>query len=219
MLAAAHEENIIIEQADVKNAYLNAWMHDDEIVLMDPPELYTTSCEIPKHFHKLIHDGQKVVLHLKRPLYNTKEGAHQWYEELKKTLLKLYFKVSHADKATFYKVQGEEFIVLAAATNDFTIITNSRMLSTKTKAQLNGHFELVDLGNINWLLGVSVTRNLTDKTITLGQQSYIELILTRFGLTDARPAFIPMEPQADYHLDSPSVSMTSHQLIKQPTMK
>ena len=41
-LAAAHKGNVIIEQVDVKNAYLNTWMRDDEVVLMDLPELYTT---------------------------------------------------------------------------------------------------------------------------------------------------------------------------------
>ena len=207
-LAAAHGDDIIIEQADVKNAYLNAWMHDDEVVLMDLPELYTSLRQLPKPLQRQSHDGRRVVLRLKRPLYGTKQGAHHWYEELKKTLLKLGFVVSCADEATFYKVQGKDFLVLAAATDDFTIVTNSRALSTKTKADLNGHFELVDLGNINWLLGLSVTRNLADRTISLGQQSYVELILTRFGLTDARPAPTPMESGADFHLDSPSVSPT-----------
>jgi len=70
---------------------------------------------------------------------------------------------------------------------------------------LNQHFELVDLGGINWLLGVSVTRNLKDKTVALGQQAYIEHILAHFGLSDACPDVTPMEPGADYHPDSPGV--------------
>jgi hypothetical protein len=79
-------------------------------------------------------------------------------------------------------------------------------LSTETKLQLNEYFVLVDLGDINWLLGVSVTWNLEEKTIALGQQAYIEQIVACFGLTNARPDVTPMEPEADYHPDSPSVS-------------
>jgi len=141
-------------------------------------------------------------------LYGTKQGAHHWYEELKRILLSFDFKVSVADEATFYKVDGNNFLVIATATDDFTIVTNSQSLSTKTKADLNQHFKLVDLGNINWLLGVSVTCNSEDKTISLGQQAYIKQILARFGLTDARPDITPMEPSADYHFDSPSISPT-----------
>jgi len=150
--------------------------------------------------------SKRVVLRLKWLLYGTKQGVHHWYKELKKILLSFEFKVSAADQATFYKVTGNDFLVLAATTDDFTIVMNSHTLSTKTKSELNGHFELVDLGDINWLLGVSVTRNLKDKTISLGQQAYVEQIVTCFGLSDARPDVTPMEPSADYHFDSPSVS-------------
>ena len=105
-LAAAHGDDIIIEQADVKNAYLNAWMHDDEVVLMDLPELYTSLRQLPKPLQRQSHDGRRVVLRLKRPLYGTKQGAHHWYEELKKTLLKLGFVVSCADEAPFTRSRG-----------------------------------------------------------------------------------------------------------------
>jgi hypothetical protein len=207
-LGAANGSDVIIEQADVKNAYLNAWMRDDEVVFMDIPQLYSLFRHLPDEFSKLKEAGKRIALRLKRPLYGTKQGAHHWYEELKKTLSSLNFRVSVADEATFYKIDGNNFIVIAAATDDFTIVTNSRTLSTKTKAQLNQHFELVDLGDINWLLGVSVTRDLKDKTISLGQQTYIEQIVARFGLTDARPDVTPMEPGADYHPNSPGVSPT-----------
>ena len=181
-------------------------MHDDKVVLMDIPKFYRLFRQLPEKFQKLIEAGKRVVLRLKRPLYGTKQGAHHWYEELRRILLLLGFRLSNADEAMFYKVDGNRFLILAAATDDFTIVTNSRVLSTEVKAQLNQHFELVDLGDINWLLGVSVACNLEDKTIALGQQAYIEQIIARFGLSEARPDVTPMEPGADYHPDLPGVS-------------
>ena len=125
-LGAAKGDDIIIEQADVKNAYLNSWMHDDEVVLMDIPKFYQLFRQLPEEFKKLLKEGKRVVLRLKRPLYGTKQGAHHWYEELKRILQLLGFKVSIADKATFYKVDGNRFLVIATATDNFTIVTNSR---------------------------------------------------------------------------------------------
>jgi hypothetical protein len=124
-LGVSMGDAIIIEQADVKNAYLNAWMHEDEIVLMDIPQFYTISHRLPESFEKLKKAGKRVALRLKRPLYGTKQGAHHWYEELKSVLKSFDFKVSATDEATFYKVDGDYFLVIAAATDDFTIITNS----------------------------------------------------------------------------------------------
>ena len=145
-LGAAKGDDIIIEQANVKNAYLNLWMHHDEVILMDILKFYQLFRQLPEEFKKLLKEGKRVVLRLKWLLYGMKQGAHHWYEELKRILQLLGFKVSITDEATFYKVDGNRFLVIAAVMDDFTIVTNSRKLSTETKAQLNQHFELVDLG-------------------------------------------------------------------------
>lgn len=57
-LGVVKGDDIIIEQADVKNMYLNAWMHDDENVLMDIPRFYRLFCKLPKVFKKLIEEGK-----------------------------------------------------------------------------------------------------------------------------------------------------------------
>ena len=106
-----------------------------------------------------------------------KQGAHHWYKELTRILFLLGFKISNADKAMFYMVDSDRFLILAAATDDFMIVMNSHVLSMESKAKLNQYFKLVDLRDINWLLEVSVTRNLKDKTTALRQQAYIEQIL------------------------------------------
>ena len=64
-LAAAHKGDIIIEQADVKNAYLYAWMKDDETVFMDLPELYSDLRKLPKPVNNASRNGNRIVLHLK----------------------------------------------------------------------------------------------------------------------------------------------------------
>ena len=61
-----------------------------------------------------------------------------------------------ADKAVFYKVEGTKFIIIAAATDNFAFITDSTESTSLVKSQMNEHFELIDLGPINWLLGVRV---------------------------------------------------------------
>ena len=58
-------------------------MCDDEVVLMDLPELYTSLRNFPKPFDNTLRGNRRVVLRLKRPLYGTKQGAHHWYKELR----------------------------------------------------------------------------------------------------------------------------------------
>jgi hypothetical protein len=113
-----------------------------------------------------------------------------------------------ADEAVFYKIEDDKYTIVAAATDDFTIIADSNESIKLVKQQIQKHCEITDLGAINWLLGVKISRNLEDHTISLCQQTYIEQILARFGLEDARTAVTPLEPGIDLTPDSPAVSST-----------
>ena len=182
-IAATLGDKVVVEQANVKNAYLNSWLHEDEQILMYHPHHYDKFRQLPSKF--MNRPMKTIILRLQRPLYGMKQGAHHWYEELRRILLLLGFKVLMADAAVFYKVEGAKFVILAAATDDFTFIMDSTKSTALVKAQLNKHFELVDLGPITWLLGVSVAHNVENQTISPGQEAYVEQILTRFQMAMA----------------------------------
>lgn len=63
------------------------------------------------------------------------------------------------------------YAIIAAATGDFTIVTDSEKTALELLKQLNEHFITVDLGNISWPLGMSITRDHKARTISLGQTS------------------------------------------------
>ena len=148
---------MIIEQADVKNTYLNAFLDKDKIIYLALPPYYKLFHTIPT---KLAKSDKCTVLCLHHPLYGMKQGTHHWYQELKWILMSLRFQVSQANEATFYHVKGEKFVIIAAATDDFTIIADSHESSHQIKKEMGKFFELVDLGSINWLLGISVIRDI-----------------------------------------------------------
>ena len=205
-IAGSLGNKVVIEQADAKNTYLNSWLHDDEVIFMALPQFYKIFWTLPAEFAKKLR--KMIVLKLRKPLYGMKQGAHHWYEELRRTLLKLGYKVCLADEAIFYKVDGNKFTIIAAATDDFTFIADSTESTALIKKQMNEHFEIVDLSPINWLLGISVTCDLENQTISLEQEAYVEQILAHFGLDKARLAIMPMEAGADFTPDSPSISPT-----------
>ena len=111
------------------------------------------------------------------------------------------------DEAVFYKIKDEYYTIVAVATDDFTIIADSLDAAQMIKRELNNRFELVDLGEISWLLGINITRDRNAHMISLGQQAYIDHIIQRMKLTDAKPVATPLEPGIDLSLDSPAVSL------------
>src|SRR5271154_7105120 len=62
------------------------------------------------------------------------------------------------------------------------------------KIEMNKKYKLTDLGPANWLLGIKITWDLANKSISLLQHSYIEAILTRFNFDDLKPSAIPIDP-------------------------
>jgi hypothetical protein len=60
------------------------------------------------------------------------------------------------------------------------------------KAQLRERFEISNLGELTWLLGLKVEHDHTKHTIMLSQKAYVKTILKHFNLQDAKPTSIPM---------------------------
>ena len=108
-------------------------------------------------------------------MYGTKQGAYDWYTNIKQILLTLGYSVSIADKAIFYKLDGKKYTIIADLTKSSDLIKN----------QLNEHFEIVTLGDINWLLGINIKCNLENNTISLGDtagESRLRSILGSMGV-------------------------------------
>jgi hypothetical protein len=60
------------------------------------------------------------------------------------------------------------------------------------KNNLADHFEIMDLGELDYILGIQVTRNRADRKIYLDQTSYINKVLARFGMQDCHPVSTPL---------------------------
>lgn len=64
----------------------------------------------------------------------------------------------------------------------------------KLKKDIGAIIEVVDSGEIHWLLGIEIRRSLHNRTIHLSQRSYIDAILSRYAFSDIKPLSIPFNP-------------------------
>ena len=205
LLSFAAQKNAAVHQCDIKNAYLNSHLQDGIELYSELPPKYENFCSLPLE----LKGKPNVVCKWLVTVYGSKQGAHDWYAEVKSFFLNLRYSVSTVDEVMFYLYHGDTFIIVAATTDDFTVIANStENTNNLIQKQLTMHFEISDLGPINWLLGISIMCNLEDKTISLSQQAYVEQIISRFDLQNAWTTITPMEPRIDLSFDSPTVSLT-----------
>ncbi len=137
---------------------------------------------------------EHLVCLLKKPIYGLKQSGRQWYKMLCAIFLALGFTRSLADPGVFIKQLAGIIAIVAAAVDDLTISTNSLALMAEVKAGLCKHFEMTDLGELHWILGIEVQRDRRGRRIMLSQRAYIDTMLSRFNLDDAKPITTPMAP-------------------------
>ena len=51
-----------------------------------------------------------------------------------------------------------------------------------------------DLGPISYYLGLKVTRDQVNKTLTLGQTAYVDKVLEDLGMANSHAVKVPMNP-------------------------
>ena len=71
--------------------------------------------------------------------------------------------------------------------------------SLKTKLYLE--FDMKDLGKARRILGIKIVINRTSKVLNLKQSSYLEKILSKFSMIDAKRTSIPISGQFKFSSD------------------
>lgn len=171
IFAYAAMEGLHISQFDIKTAFLYGEL--DETVYMEQPEGFC-------------RDSSKVCL-LKRSLYGLKQSPRQWNIKFSDFLKEMDLSVSEHDNCVFYR--RDPMLILAIYVDDGLIFARDKQVIDRTIKQLKGRFD-VHLVESSTFLGFQIHRG-TDGEICLHQNSYINAILRRFNMEDAKPVESP----------------------------
>ena len=134
------------------------------------------------------------VMKLHVALYSSIQGALRWYLELCATLNALGLKCAHLDWGIFYAHIGQDILVLMSHIDDCMVTGSSCELIKLFKDKVGSRYKITDLGPVSWLLGMKVIRDRITQTISLSQESYMDVIITKYNFADLKPISIPMDP-------------------------
>ena len=91
------------------------------------------------------------------------------------------------------------FVILAIYVDDIIPVSNDVEMLNKEKDLLCKEFHMVDLGQIHFVLGMSVKRDRANKVLFINQEKYLESVLNRFGMQDCKPVSTPLEIGMTFH--------------------
>ena len=179
LLTVASQKGMIIKHFDAKTAFLNGEL--EETIFMKLPEGY-------------IGTGKKdLVCKLKKGIYGLKQAAKVWNDKINSLLKDYGFVQSTADPCLYVKNDKGDSIFLIIYVDDFLIAAKNIKKIDQTAEFLRGHFQLTDLGALRHYLGIEIRRDSVG-FFCLKQTKYIEKILCRFNLQDAKISTTPLDP-------------------------
>lgn len=124
-------------------------------------------------------------------MYGLKQPPRPWAEKLKSFLLHvLLFTVFVANCCLFIKSYKDLFVLLLVYVGDIVITSTSTLLIGIIITSINAKFKLKDLGSLNYVFRLEVTRS--DDYMLLNQTKYIQDLIFKVGLSDTSSFQIPM---------------------------
>ena len=108
--------------------------------------------------------GPNVVCHLKRTLYGLRQAPRAWHTRLKEELGNFEFVASFADAALFVGVVNGERVYLIVWVDDILVAARGAERIAKVKAHLADKFDVRDLGEATYFLGMELARDREERT-------------------------------------------------------
>ncbi|RVW24010.1 Retrovirus-related Pol polyprotein from transposon RE2 [Vitis vinifera] len=178
LLSLAANLDWSLHQLDVKNAFLNGDL-EEEVYMDIPAGLETTS-----NFNK--------VCRLRKSLYGLKQSPRAWFERFTKVVKGYGLVQCQSDHTLFVKHFPEGKLAIIIVYVDDIILTGDHEEKIDLlKKLLTKEFEIKDLGNLKYFLGMEIARS--KKGIAVSQRKYVLDLLNETGMLGCKPAETPMD--------------------------
>ncbi|CAI7858418.1 unnamed protein product [Closterium sp. NIES-54] len=174
LLHVAAQPDYELHSLDFSTAFLQGSLHE-EIWMRRPPG-FTGSFPTGTQWS------------LRRPLYGLRQAPREWHNTLRMTLAALGFAPSTDDQSLFLRTDATlpPFYVLVYV-DDLVFVTADTEALAHVKSELHKRHMCTNLGELTSYLGLRITRDRAQRTITLNQSNMVQQVLQRFGFTYSSP--------------------------------
>ena len=120
------------------------------------------------------------MVKLDRSIYGLKQAGRVWWQLLTGFLLEWGFKQSAIDVCLYtYTSPTGSILWLLVWVDDTIIVDNDEGLRERFVADLGKRFPIEDKHELEWILGVKVTRSRKTRSLTLSQELYVQDLCKR----------------------------------------
>lgn len=136
---------------------------------------------------------ENLVCRLNKSIYGLKQASRQWYIKFNDTITSYGFVENTVDRCIYMKVSGSKFIILVLYVDDILLATNDKGLLHDVKKFLSNNFEMKDMGEASYVIGIEIFRNRSQGLLGLSQKEYINKVLERFRMEKCSAGIVPIQ--------------------------
>jgi hypothetical protein len=129
------------------------------------------------------------VLLVKKSLYGLKQSGREWYIVASRGLESLGFSSCFSEPCLF--VTPDRGLIVGLYVDDMLIIGADPKRVQDLVERIAALWEVRDLGDAGAILNIRITRDREKKTLSINQGLYIDKLIERFRLGDAKPMSLP----------------------------
>ena len=161
-----------IWQMDVKTAFLNGYL--DESIYMMQPEGF------------IVEGQEQKVCKLLRSIYGLKQASRSWNLRFDETIKTFDFEQNVDEPCVYKYIKETKVVFFVLYVDDILLIGNDIGLLSDIKKWLVEKFQMKDLGQASYVLGIQIIRDRKNILLALSQASYIDKVLARFSMQNSK---------------------------------
>jgi hypothetical protein len=173
MTLVAHYD-LELHQMDVKTTFLNGDLYEN---------VYMAQL---KGF--VVEGKENMGCRLKKSIYRLKQTSRQWYLKFDETIKKFGFKEKEEGNYIYAKFKNRKFIFLILYVDDILLESSDVNLLLETKKFLSSNFDMKDLGEVSFILGIEIHRDRRKGVLGLSQKAYLERVIKKFNMHQCKPS-------------------------------
>ena len=127
---------------DVKTTFLNG--NIDETIYMQQPQTFTSE------------NSKQMVCKLKKSIYRLKYASRQWYYKFHQIIVSFGFEMNSVGECIYHKFSESKCIFMVLYVDDILLASNDIGILHETKRFLSNKFEMKDLGDDSFVLGIQI---------------------------------------------------------------
>ena len=131
------------------------------------------------------------VCKLKKALYGLKQAPRAWHAPIASYLVSIGFCMVDANTSLYVRKDEHGIIIICIYVDDLIVGGDHEAHVEDVKNLLKKEFDMKDLGELRYFLGIEIVR--TPEGIWLLQRQYSLDMLSKYGMAGYKPISMPLD--------------------------